>query len=135
MRGILLDWLVDLHLRFKMFPETLFTVAMIIGKYLMKKQVSEENLQLLGATAFFIAAKYEETYSVPEIKELVHLSANAFTKSDLLRLEADILLTLDFNLIVGQDKAGKTHLKEGKVNIVKNWFRLIHFIFLILLEL
>ena len=65
MRGILLDWLVDLHLRFKMFPETLFTVAMIIDKYLMKKQVSKENLQLLGATAFFIAAKYEETYSVP----------------------------------------------------------------------
>ena len=100
MRGILLDWIVDLHLRFKMFPETLFTVVMIIDKYLMKKQVSKENLQLLGATAFFIAAKYEETYSVPEIKELVHLSANAFTKSDLLRLEADILLTLDFNLIM-----------------------------------
>ena len=86
MRGILIDWLIDLHLRFKMFPETLFTVVMIIDKYLTQKQMSKESLQLLGATAFFIAAKYEETYNVPEIKELVHLSANAFTKSDVLKL-------------------------------------------------
>lgn len=100
MRGILIDWIVDLHLKFKMFPETLFSVVMIIDKYLMKKQMNKENLQLLGATAFFIASKYEETYSVPEIKELVHLSANAFTKNDVLRLEADIIQTLDFNLIM-----------------------------------
>lgn len=30
----------------------------------------------------------------------MHLSASAFTKSDILRLEADILLTLEFNLIM-----------------------------------
>lgn len=41
MRGILIDWIVDLHLRFKMFPETLFTVVMIIDKYLMKKQMGK----------------------------------------------------------------------------------------------
>lgn len=57
----------------------------------MKKQVNKDSLQLLGATAFFIAAKYEETYNVPELKELVHLSANAFTKKDILKLEADII--------------------------------------------
>jgi hypothetical protein len=38
---------------------------MIIDKYLQKKQITKDNLQLLGATAFFIAAKYEETYNVP----------------------------------------------------------------------
>lgn len=86
MRGILLDWLVDLHLKFKMFPETLFSVTMIIDRYLCKRQVSKDNLQLLGATAFFMAAKYEETYHVPELKELVHLSANAFTRKDVLSL-------------------------------------------------
>ena len=58
MRGILIDWLVDLHQRFKMFTDTLFMVVIIIDKYLQKKQISKENLQLLGATAFFIAAKY-----------------------------------------------------------------------------
>jgi hypothetical protein len=58
MRGILIDWIVDLHQRFKMFPDTLFMVLAIIDHYLQKRQVTKENLQLLGATAFFIAAKY-----------------------------------------------------------------------------
>lgn len=58
MRGILIDWIVDLHQRFKMFADTLFMVVTIIDKYLQKKQITKENLQLLGATAFFIAAKY-----------------------------------------------------------------------------
>ena len=58
MRGILIDWIVDLHQRFKMFPDTLFMVLAIIDHYLQKRQITKENLQLLGATAFFIAAKY-----------------------------------------------------------------------------
>lgn len=37
MRGILLDWLVDLHFKFKMFPQTLYMTVMIIDKYLCKK--------------------------------------------------------------------------------------------------
>lgn len=30
----------------------------------------------------------------------MHLSANAFTKADILRVEADILITLEFNIIM-----------------------------------
>lgn len=59
MRGILIDWLIDLHHKFKMFPQTLYVVVMIIDKYISKKGASKENLQLIGTAAFFIAAKYE----------------------------------------------------------------------------
>jgi hypothetical protein len=59
MRGILLEWIAELHYKFKMFPETLYTVTMIIDKYLSKKPVKKENLQLVGTAAFFTAAKYE----------------------------------------------------------------------------
>lgn len=59
MRGILLDWIAELHYKFKMFPQTLYATAMIIDKYCSKKIAKKENLQLLGAAAFFIAAKYE----------------------------------------------------------------------------
>jgi G2/mitotic-specific cyclin 3/4 len=41
-----------------MFPETLYATIMILDKYMSKKTVKKENLQLLGAAAFFIAAKY-----------------------------------------------------------------------------
>ena len=65
MRTILLDWIVDIHLKFKMFPQTLFIVVAIIDKYLSMKTVRKEELQLLGSAALLIAAKYEETYHVP----------------------------------------------------------------------
>lgn len=65
MRGILLDWLYDLHHKFKMFPETLYTVTMIVDRFLSQKEIAKDQLQLVGTAAFFIAAKYEETYQVP----------------------------------------------------------------------
>jgi cyclin B len=99
MRTILLDWIVDIHLKFKMFPQTLFIVTAIIDKYLSIRTVRKEELQLVGSAALLIAAKYEETYQVPESNELVSLSAKAFTKSELLKMEADIVKALDFNLI------------------------------------
>jgi hypothetical protein len=58
MRGILLDWLIDLHHKFTMFPQTLYIMVMIIDKYLSKKTATKENLQLVGTAALFIAAKY-----------------------------------------------------------------------------
>lgn len=67
MRTILLDWIVDIHLKFKMFPQTLFIIAAIIDKYLSITTVRKEDLQLMGAAVIFIAAKYEETYQVPEV--------------------------------------------------------------------
>jgi cyclin B len=82
-----------------MFPRTLFLVAAIIDKYLSIKPVRKEDLQLVGAAALFLAAKYEETYQVPEAAELVAISAKVFTKSDILRMEAEIVRTLDFNLV------------------------------------
>ena len=58
MRTILLDWLTDVHLKFRMFPQTLFIVAAILDRYLAKKTVRKADLQLIGAASLFIAAKY-----------------------------------------------------------------------------
>lgn len=100
MRGILLDWLIDLHHKFKMFPQTLHAMVMIIDRYLMKRTATKENLQLVGTAALYIAAKYEETYQVPELDDLVHFAAKAFSKEQIIKMEADIIDCLDFNLIM-----------------------------------
>ena len=34
MRAILVDWLVDVHLKFKLLPETLYLTVTIIDRYL-----------------------------------------------------------------------------------------------------
>ena len=44
MRAILIDWLVDVHLKFKMVPETLFLTVYIIDKYLQHTPIQRTKL-------------------------------------------------------------------------------------------
>ncbi len=66
MRAILIDWLVEVHLKFKLVPETLYLTVSLIDRYLEKVEVHWEKLQLVGVTAMLIASKYEEIYA-PEV--------------------------------------------------------------------
>eukprot|EP00826_Nyctotherus_ovalis_P065746 TRINITY_DN9671_c0_g3_i2.p1 TRINITY_DN9671_c0_g3~~TRINITY_DN9671_c0_g3_i2.p1 ORF type:complete len:357 (-),score=91.22 TRINITY_DN9671_c0_g3_i2:1000-2070(-) len=99
MRGILVDWLVDVHLRFKLRPETLFLTANIIDRYLQIATVTKQKLQLLGVTAMFIACKYEEIYA-PEIKNFAYITDNSYTKDEILLMEQQVLKALNFNVTI-----------------------------------
>jgi cyclin B len=97
MRGILIDWLVQVHLRFHLLQETLYLTVAIIDRYLQEQEVARSKLQLVGVTAMLIASKYEEMYA-PEIADFVYITDNAYTKSDIRKMECIILKTLDFKL-------------------------------------
>ena len=75
MRGILVDWLIEVHLRFNLMPETLFLTINIIDRYLEKVQIRRTRLQLVAVAALLIACKYEEIY-IPEMKDFVFISDN-----------------------------------------------------------
>jgi len=57
MRAILIDWLVEVHQKFKMQPQTLFICVNVLDRYLEKKVVKREELQLIGCAALWIASK------------------------------------------------------------------------------
>ncbi len=97
MRAILLDWLVEVHLKFKLLPETLFITINIIDRYLEKRTIQRTKLQLVGITSMFIACKYEEIYA-PEVKDFVFITDKAYTNKEVLEMESDILSALEFNL-------------------------------------
>ena len=97
MRIILLDWLVDVQLKFKLLPETLFLTINIIDRYLSKTKATKENLQLIGITSMLIACKYEEIY-FPEIKDFIYMTDNTYSKDEVLKMEYDILKKLEFNI-------------------------------------
>lgn len=40
MRAILVDWLVDVHYKFKLVPETLYLTINLIDRYLQKEPVT-----------------------------------------------------------------------------------------------
>lgn len=97
MRAILVDWLIEVHYKFKLLPETLFITVRIIDRYLEKQLVLKSKLQLVGVTALLIASKYEEIYP-PEVKDFVFITDNTYTKEDVLQMEYNILSTLQFDI-------------------------------------
>eukprot|EP00826_Nyctotherus_ovalis_P019834 TRINITY_DN16166_c0_g1_i2.p1 TRINITY_DN16166_c0_g1~~TRINITY_DN16166_c0_g1_i2.p1 ORF type:complete len:351 (+),score=70.20 TRINITY_DN16166_c0_g1_i2:117-1169(+) len=97
MRAILVDWLVDVHIRFKLKSQTLFLTVNVLDRYLEKEQVKRDYLQLVGVTAAFVACKYEEIYP-PELKDFVYITDYAYTKEQILCAEQKILCALSFNL-------------------------------------
>ncbi|XP_071794452.1 G2/mitotic-specific cyclin-B [Asterias amurensis] len=97
MRNILIDWLVQVHLRFNLLQETLFLTIQILDRYLEVQPVSKSKLQLVGVTSMLIAAKYEEMYP-PEIGDFVYITDNAYTKAQIRSMECHILRRLDFSL-------------------------------------
>lgn len=99
MRTILVSWLNEVHLKFKLLPETLFLTINLIDRYCERKQVIRSNYQLLGVTAMLLASKYEEIYA-PEIRDFVYITDKAYTKEQILAQEFDILQTLDFNITI-----------------------------------
>jgi hypothetical protein len=99
MRAILLDWLVDVHLKFKLVPETLFLTANLIDRFLEAKQVTRKHLQLVGVTAMLVASKYEEIWA-PEVRDFVYISDRAYSRDQILNMEKIMLNVLRFNLTV-----------------------------------
>lgn len=66
MRMILIDWLVEVHNKFELFPETLYLTIDLVDRYLSTKVVSRKELQLIGISSMLLACKYEEIWA-PEV--------------------------------------------------------------------
>lgn len=97
MRGVLIDWLLEVHTRFHLLPETFYLTVNIIDRFLSSKLVQLERLQLVGITAMFIASKYEEVLS-PHIANFRHVADDGFTEAEILSAERFILQTLNYDL-------------------------------------
>lgn len=83
MRGILVDWIIEVHLKFKLLPETLFLTVSLIDRYLEMTQIMRTQLQLVAVSAMLIASKYEEIYA-PEVRDFVFITDNAYTREEIL---------------------------------------------------
>jgi len=99
MRGVLVDWLVEVQQQFRLLQETLFITMSIIDRYLCVegKTVHRSQLQLVGVSAMFLAAKVEEIFA-PEISDFVYITDNAYTGEEIRHMELKILNALNFDL-------------------------------------
>lgn len=56
MRGVLVDWLVEVADEFKLLPDTLYLSVAHVDKYLSINVITKKKLQLLGVASMFIAS-------------------------------------------------------------------------------
>ncbi|KAG7901766.1 hypothetical protein KL935_001726 [Ogataea polymorpha] len=97
MRSILVDWMVEVHLKFRLLPETLYLAINIMDRFMSRESVQVDRLQLLATGSLFIAAKYEEVYS-PSVKNYAYVTDGGFTEEEILNAEKFILEILQFNM-------------------------------------
>lgn len=113
MRTILIDWLIEVHMKYRLRDETLHLTINLVDRYLTRMPVLRKRLQLVGVVSMFIASKFEEIHP-PELHDWVYITDNAYTKDDVLVMECNMLSTLNFQVMVPT----AAHFFEGlqKVN-------------------
>jgi len=96
-RAFLLEWIIDVHRKFRLVPECLYVTQFIIDQFLSRKNLPKSQLHLLGVATLLISTKYEEIYP-PDLRDLLTVSENKFTRETVIKMEQDILQTLDFKV-------------------------------------
>lgn len=96
-RAFLIEWVIDVHRKFRLTPEALYVAVFIIDQFLSKKLLLKSQLHLLGVATLLIASKYEEIYP-PSLNDFLAVSENKFNKKMVLTMEKDILMTLNFEV-------------------------------------
>ncbi|KAL1347962.1 hypothetical protein HN51_023964 [Arachis hypogaea] len=99
MRSILVDWLIEVHRKFELMPETLYLTLNIVDRFLSMRVVPRRELQLVGISSMLIACKYEEIWA-PEVNDFVVISDNAYIREQVLVMEKTILGKLEWYLTV-----------------------------------
>ncbi|KAL0323890.1 UNVERIFIED_CONTAM: Cyclin-A2-1 [Sesamum calycinum] len=97
MRGILIDWLVEVSEEYRLVPDTLYLTVNLIDRFLSENYIEKQKLQLLGVTCMLIASKYEEICA-PRVEEFCFITDNTYTKEeDMFKL---------FTVLICGDMAG-----------------------------
>ncbi|CAN7937741.1 unnamed protein product, partial [Ixodes hexagonus] len=98
MRTILLDWLIEVCEVYRLQRDTYYLAQDFIDRYLTKSENLPKNqLQLVGITALFLAAKMEEIYP-PKLSEFAYVTDGACQESEILEKELAILTALNWDL-------------------------------------
>ncbi|XP_044463612.1 cyclin-A2-2-like [Mangifera indica] len=99
MRGILIDWLVEVSEEYKLVPDSLYLTVNLIDRFLSQSYIQKQRLQLLGVTCMLIASKYEEICA-PRVEEFCFITDNTYTKREVLEMESQVLNLVHFQLSV-----------------------------------
>lgn len=97
MRLLLVDWMVEVQQQLEFNHEILYLSVKLLDLYLNSKRIEKEKLQLLGGAAMLVACKFEERMA-PPLDDFIYVSDNAYDRNELVKMEIDILRTLQYDI-------------------------------------
>ncbi|KAF3327226.1 cyclin-A3-1-like protein [Carex littledalei] len=97
MRGVLIDWLVDVAEDYKLVSDTLYLTVSYVDRFLSYNAIKRDKLQLLGASSMLIASKYEDIIP-PHVNDFCFVTANTYNKQEIVEMESDVLAFLKFEM-------------------------------------
>ncbi|XP_059636598.1 G2/mitotic-specific cyclin C13-1-like [Cornus florida] len=97
MRGILVNCLVEFAEKYNLLSDTLHLAVSCIDRFLSMNVLNRRRLPLLGVSSMLIASKYEES-NPPYVKDFCCIRDITYTKEEVVKMEADVLKSLKFEL-------------------------------------
>ena len=85
MRSILIDWMIQACIKFKLADDTQYYAIQYVDRYLSKRRIDRNSLQLVGICGIFLAAKFEEVL-VPSMSDLCYITEDTYTCKVMLKL-------------------------------------------------
>jgi len=97
MRNVVVNWLNEVTDEFHLKKETFFLAVDYLDRFLERRALPPQSLQLIGITALFIASKYQEI-EVPILEKFVDITDRTYSQEEIVVAERIILATLNFEL-------------------------------------
>lgn len=99
MRSVLIDWLIEVSEVYRLHRETLYMAVNYVDRYLSRQSspTRKSELQLIGVSALFFAAKLEEIYP-PKLAEFAYVTDSACTEIEMREMELMMLKKLQWEL-------------------------------------
>ncbi|XP_071504194.1 cyclin-I-like [Diadema antillarum] len=98
-RDEMVQWLLELNVKFRFCPETFMLSVTLLDHFLTAVKARPKYLRCIAITCFFLAAKMkEEDEMVPATQDFVRDSQCGCTVSEVLRMERVVLDKLKWEL-------------------------------------
>ncbi|KAK6934743.1 Cyclin, C-terminal domain, partial [Dillenia turbinata] len=114
MRGILINWLIEVHFKFDLMQETLYLLVTLLDQYLSMVAVKKNELQLVGLTTLLLASKYEDGWP-PKVMDLISISAESYTRNQMLKMNYSFSVATNLSFLLGSKNVLHGFIQENVI--------------------
>ncbi len=97
-------------------PKALFLAYILHDAYASLMKITNDNLLLLLVSSLSLAVKVTESYSM-RMDNLMRITGSKYTAKQIIDMEIQLLITLDFNLIIPSCSNFASYLISNKTAI------------------